>query len=213
MPGISGLGSSCSGNLCRLTLLSWSIAPRLRMRTGTLAIWPNLRGVAPLFHPGGGRAGVGGKRSRRLRQGARASSSPSPAPPAQTGTDKTGVVNCSWGFQLLCVSSTVLKSWWDALLIHSSGISKGTQVSCRHPGFCSCLRENTSFAEVRAEERSMPEQKSNQMDMKNQQPLRTSYLPDSFSALPLTFLSLVWDVVGGCRKHRKLINFFFFKIK
>lgn len=47
MPGISGLGSSCSGNLCRLTLLSWSIAGRLRMRPGTLAMWPNLRAALP----------------------------------------------------------------------------------------------------------------------------------------------------------------------
>lgn len=38
MPGISSLGSSCSDNLCRLTLLSWNIEQRLRMWTDTLTM-------------------------------------------------------------------------------------------------------------------------------------------------------------------------------
>ena len=128
MPGISGLGSSCSGNLCRLTLLSWSIAPRLIMRTGTLAIWPNLRGVAPLFRAG--MAGLGerqGWQGSGLKQGAQSSSSPSPAPPAQKETGKISMVNRAWGFNLVCVSSAVLISWCDMLFVGSSGISRGTQ--------------------------------------------------------------------------------------
>jgi len=52
MPGISGFGSSCSGNLCRLTLLPWSIALRLRMWTATLTLRLNLGGVASLFYCG-----------------------------------------------------------------------------------------------------------------------------------------------------------------
>lgn len=134
MPGISGLGSSCSGNLCRLTLLSWSIAPRRRMRTGTLASWPNLRGVAPLFHPGaagpGGRQGRGGSapagRSRVLGR------PPAPLPPCLRckGRDRQGRrgesflgIQSSW--RLLRCLEIVVRRAVRTRLRHQH----------RHPGF------------------------------------------------------------------------------
>lgn len=50
MPGISSLGSSCSDNLCRLTLLSWNTEQRLRMCTDTLTIRLNVPCVASFFY-------------------------------------------------------------------------------------------------------------------------------------------------------------------
>lgn len=107
-------------------------------------------------------------------------------PPEQKGTDQTVIVNRSGGFNLLCISSTVLKSepWDGTLFLRHSGISKGSQVSGCHTVFClyPLLRENTSSAEVRDEDGSVPEQKTNQMDTINQQPLYTSSLLGLFSA-------------------------------
>ena len=50
MPGISSLGSSCSDNLCRLTLLSWNTEQRLRMCTDTLTVPLNVPCVASFFY-------------------------------------------------------------------------------------------------------------------------------------------------------------------
>lgn len=47
MPGISSAGSSCSDNLCWLTLLSWNSAQRQRTRMATLTVWLNLHCMAP----------------------------------------------------------------------------------------------------------------------------------------------------------------------
>lgn len=124
------------------------------------------RGI-PLLLWGGraaGKAGLWWGSSRRPQH-----------PPKLKGTDQTVVVNRSRGFNLLCISWAVLKSepWYGTHFLHCSGISKGSQASGCHTMFCLCslLRENTSSAEVRAEGDSVPEQKPNQMDMKNQQPL------------------------------------------
>lgn len=119
-------------------------------------------------------AGPRGERSRRPKQGAGAPSSPSAALPALQGAGKVTVGSPSWGFNLVHVSSAALKSRCDALFVRGSGTSKGTQVSGCRTLFCLGLRENTSFAEVRAEEGSMPGHKSTRTDMKNQQPLYTS---------------------------------------
>lgn len=148
MPGISGLGSSCSGNLCRLTLLSWSIALRRRMRPGTLAVWPS-----PSLVPGGPAPSEAAP-GQRPERAAGPPSERAPAWPALKETGKMLLGNRSWGFNPLYVSSTVLKSWCDVLFIHSSAEAPGFQVAI----LCSvCLRENTSFAKVANEKGSMLE--------------------------------------------------------
>ena len=64
MPGISSLGSSCSDNLCRLTLLSWNTEQRLRMCTDTLTDPLNVPCVASFNAVRGEETGAGARGGR-----------------------------------------------------------------------------------------------------------------------------------------------------
>lgn len=198
MPGISGLGSSCSGNLCRLTLLSWNIARRLRMRPGTLAMWPSLRRCLP-SSPGS----RGGGRQRRGAAGAMFGLLTTLSCLARTERQATSLWEIVPGDLIRCTSTPLSCSHGVTCYSHT--------VQQRHPGFrlpyCVLSVWGRTPALLRSQMKKTQCQKIKPNRYKKLATIIDSCMPGLFSSLELKFHSLCWEKVKKIVMN-SLISFF-----